>query len=412
MEKHTRPSTRTILYKEDFGMTKKNHTEVAIIGGGIVGCAIAYYVAKSGIDCMLIEKNDIASGTSSRCDGNITIVDKDPGFDSLMSWKSQELTIDLSHELDLPFEYRALGSLLVCENDREMQAAKEWVDIQTAAGLKFKLLDREDLRQESPYFADDIPGGLECETDSLINPYLFCYSLIDKAKQYGLKLQTQAEVVNITKNDVFTIETTNGTFTAKKVVNAAGVWAPFIGKMLDLDIPIIPRKGHIMVGARQKPVMMRNVMEFGYLMNKFGRERIVDERTEKHGVALVFEPTESQNFLLGSSRQFVGYDGRIDINVVETMARRAMRFYPKLNDFTMIRTYMGFRPWTSDHLPIVSEVDEIPGFFIAAGHEGDGISLATVTGKLIDELIRGVSETIIPTTPLRFNRFAKEPVLQ
>ena len=393
-------------------MTKKNHTEVAIIGGGIVGCAIAYYVAKSGIDCMLIEKNDIASGTSSRCDGNITIVDKDPGFDSLMSWKSQELTIDLSHELDLPFEYRALGSLLVCENDREMQAAKEWVDIQTAAGLKFKLLDREDLRQESPYFADDIPGGLECETDSLINPYLFCYSLIDKAKQYGLKLQTQAEVVNITKNDVFTIETTNGTFTAKKVVNAAGVWAPFIGKMLDLDIPIIPRKGHIMVGARQKPVMMRNVMEFGYLMNKFGRERIVDERTEKHGVALVFEPTESQNFLLGSSRQFVGYDGRIDINVVETMARRAMRFYPKLNDFTIIRTYTGFRPWTSDHLPIVSEVDEIPGFFIAAGHEGDGISLATVTGKLIDELIRGVSETIIPTTPLRFDRFAKEPVLQ
>jgi glycine/D-amino acid oxidase-like deaminating enzyme len=412
MEKHTRPSTRTFLYKEDFGMTKKNHTEVAIIGGGIVGCAIAYYVAKSGIDCMLIEKNDIASGTSSRCDGNITIVDKDPGFDSLMSWKSQELTIDLSHELDLPFEYRALGSLLVCENDREMQAAKEWVDIQTAAGLKFKLLDQEDLRQESPYFADDIPGGLECETDSLINPYLFCYSLIDKAKQYGLKLQTQAEVVNITKNDVFTIETTNGTFTAKKVVNAAGVWAPFIGKMLDLDIPIIPRKGHIMVGARQKPVMMRNVMEFGYLMNKFGRERIVDERTEKHGVALVFEPTESQNFLLGSSRQFVGYDGRIDINVVETMARRAMRFYPKLNDFTMIRTYTGFRPWTSDHLPIVSEVDEIPGFYIAAGHEGDGISLATVTGKLIDELIRGVSETIIPTTPLRFDRFAKEPVLQ
>ena len=392
-------------------MSKKNHTEVAIIGGGIVGCAIAYYVAKSGIDCVLIEKNDIASGTSSRCDGNVTIVDKDPGFDSLMSWKSQELTIDLSHELDLPFEYRALGSLLVCENDTEMQAAKEWVDIQTAAGLKFKLLDREDLRQESPYFADDIPGGLECETDSLINPYLFCYSLIDKAKQYGLKLQTQAEVVNITKNDVFTIETTNGTFTAKKVVNAAGVWAPFIGKMLDLDIPIIPRKGHIMVGARQKPVMMRNVMEFGYLMNKFGRERIVDERTEKHGVALVFEPTESQNFLLGSSRQFVGYDGRIDINVVETMARRAMRFYPKLNDFTMIRTYTGFRPWTSDHLPIVSEVDEIPGFFIAAGHEGDGISLATVTGKLIEELIRGVSDTIIPTTPLRFDRFTKEPVL-
>ena len=75
-------------------MSKQNHAEVAIIGGGIVGSAIAYYVAKSGIDCVLIEKNDIASGTSSRCDGNVTIVDKDPGFDSLMSLKSQELTVD------------------------------------------------------------------------------------------------------------------------------------------------------------------------------------------------------------------------------------------------------------------------------------------------------------------------------
>jgi len=391
-------------------MSKKNHAEVAIIGGGIIGCATAYYLAKSGVDCVLIEKDDIASGTSSRCDGNVTIVDKDPGFDSLMSLKSQELTVDLTNELDLAFEYRALGSLLVCENDVEMQAAKEWVDIQNAAGLKFNLLDRADLRQESPYFADDIPGGLECETDSLINPYLFCYSLIEKAKQYGLRVHTQAEVTGMTKKEDFTIETTNGTFTAKKVVNAAGVWAPFIGKMLEIDIPITPRKGHIIVGARQKPVMMRNVMEFGYLMNKFGRDRIVDERTEKHGVALVLEPTESQNFLLGSSRQFVGYDGRIDINVVETMARRAMRFYPKMEDFTMIRAYTGFRPWTADHLPIVSAVDHIPGYYIAAGHEGDGISLATVTGKLVEELIRGESQTIIPADPLRFDRFSKMPV--
>lgn len=391
-------------------MTKGNHAEVAIIGGGIVGCAIAYYVAKSGIDCMLIEKGDLVSGTSSRCDGNITIVDKDPGFDSLMSLASQELTVDLNTDLDLPFEYRALGSLLVCENDVEMEAAKKWVEIQNEAGLKFKLLDRADIRQESPYFADDIPGGLECETDSLINPYLFCYSLVDKAKQYGLKVHTYSEVTAISKKEEFSIETVNGTFTAKKVVNAAGVWAPFIGKMLDVEIPIVPRKGHIIVGARQKPIMMRNVMEFGYLMNKFGRERIVDAQTEKHGVALVLEPTESQNFLLGSSRQFVGYDGSIDINVVETMAKRALRFFPKMNDFNMIRTYTGLRPWTADHLPIVSAVEKVPGFYIAAGHEGDGISLATVTGKLIEELIREETDTIIPVEPLKFDRFEKVSV--
>lgn len=389
-------------------MAQKKHAEVAIIGGGIMGSAISYYVAKAGLDCMLIEKNDIASGTSSRCDGNITIVDKDPGFDSKMSLVSQELTNELKDDLNLDFEYRELGSILVCDNDQEMEAAAEWVEIQKKAGLKFNLLDREDIRQESPYFADDIPGGLECETDSLINPYLYCYSLVDRAQEYGLKLYTQTEVTNIKKEDDFIIETTNGTFTAKKVVNAAGVWAPYIGEMLGLDIPIVPRKGHIMVGSRQKPVMMRNVMEFGYLMNKFQRERIADPETLKYGVALVLEPTESQNFLLGSSREFVGFDGRVDINVVNAMAKRALRFFPKMDDFNMIRAYTGFRPWTEDHLPIVSPVESVPGFFIAAGHEGDGISLATVTGKLIEEMLTE-RETIIPVDPLRFDRFEKVP---
>lgn len=393
-------------------MNSKRHAEVAIIGGGIIGCAIAYYVSKAGLDCMLIEKEDLASGTSSRCDGNITIVDKNPGFDSEMSWKSQELTLQLREELDLPFEYRASGSILVCDNEEEMEAAKKWVEIQNRAGLKFNLLDRADIRQESPYFADDIPGGLECETDSLINPYMLCYALIDKAVQHGLNVHTRTGVTNVSKDEDFRIETTNGTFTAKKVINAAGVWAPIIGEMLGLKIPIVPRKGHIMVGARQQPVMMRNVMEFGYLMNKFGQERMADPQTLAHGVALVLEPMESQNFLIGSSRQFVGYDYRVDFQVVQTMAKRALRFFPKMSDFNIIRTYTGLRPWTKDHFPIVSAVEEIPGFYIAAGHEGDGISLAAITGKLIQEMICG-EETTVSVEPLRFDRFKNiddEPV--
>lgn len=391
---------------------RTENVEIAVIGGGVVGCAAAYYIAEAGMECVLIEKNDIASGTSSRCDGNITIVDKDPGFDSQMSWKSQELTVELKEKLNIPFEYRALGSILVCDNDDEMQAAKDWVETQRKAGLKFNLLDRTDIRNESPFFAHDIPGGLECETDSLINPYLYCYSLLEKAQSFGLKVKDNTEVTNLKKeDDDFVIETSEGIIRAKKVVNAAGVWAPFIGNMLDLNIPIVPRKGHIIVGSRAEPVMLRNVMEFGYLMNKFGRDRIADKRTAEHGVALVLEPTESQNFLVGSSRQFVGYDSSIDIQVVHTIAKRALRFFPKMDDFKIIRTYTGFRPFTEDHLPIVSEVEEVPGFFIAAGHEGDGISLATVTGKLVEELISEKEETVIPTEPLRFDRFAKKSVL-
>src|SRR5690625_7896815 len=110
-------------------MARENY-EVAVIGGGIVGCSVAYYLAELGLKTVLIEKNDIASGTSSRCDGNVTIVDKDPGFDSEMSLVSQELLNDLHDTLEIPFEFREHGSILVCDNDAEMEAAVEWVNTQ------------------------------------------------------------------------------------------------------------------------------------------------------------------------------------------------------------------------------------------------------------------------------------------
>ncbi|EOO39374.1 NAD(P)/FAD-dependent oxidoreductase [Bacillus mycoides] len=384
------------------------HCDVLIIGGGIIGCSIAYYTSKYGRDVTIIEKGEFVSGTSSRCDGNILAIDKDPGFDSQMSLVSQKLVTDLSEELEHSFEYRAPGSILVCESDEEMEAAHQWVNRQKEAGLPFRMLDRQDIREESPFFADDLLGGLECATDSTVNPYLLAFSLLTESKKFGTKAFNHTEVKEI-KIDIdgsFIVETTNGTFTAKQVVNAAGVWAPKIGQMLDVNIPIEPRKGHIIVASRQQHVGCRKVMEFGYLISKFGGKRKVDALTEKYGVALVFEPTESQNFLIGSSREFVGFHTKINNEVIKCIANRAIRFYPKMADMMVIRSYAGLRPWTEDHLPIISRVEHIPNYFIAAGHEGDGISLAAVTGKVIEELLND-KETIIPIEQLRLSRFTE-----
>ncbi|NQE00614.1 NAD(P)/FAD-dependent oxidoreductase, partial [Staphylococcus xylosus] len=174
----------------------------------------------------------------------------------------------------------------------------------------------------------------------------------------------------------FYIQTTNYSFYANKVVNACGIYASEIGSMLDVHIPIYPRKGQILVASRNETVGIRKVMEFGYLMSKFGGERQVSKEMEDYGIALVFEPTESQNFLIGSSREFNGYDKKVNSKVNRLIAQRAIHFYPKLKDMSLIRTYSGLRPFTEDHLPIVSET-EVEGFYVAAGHEGDGIGLSS-----------------------------------
>lgn len=385
------------------------HRDIVVIGGGIIGAAIAYYCSKARLDITVLEKGELASGTSSRCDGNILAIDKNPGFDSQMSLKSQELVHQLNNELDIPFEFRNPGSILVCENEEEMEAAQKWVKQQREAGLDLRMLDRQDLRNESKYFADDLLGGVECKTDSTVNPYMLTFSLFHLAQKLGTKIHTKTEVTQLMKQSdgTFRIETTNGVYTANKVVNAAGIWAPFIGEMLGVHIPIVPRKGHIIVASRQQPVGLRKIQEFGYLLSKFSGERQVDDTTKKYGVALVFEPTANQNFLIGSSRQFNGYETKVDWNVIRCMARRAVRFFPKIGDMTYIRTYTGLRPWTEDHFPIISHVDEVPNFYVAAGHEGDGISLAAITGKVIQEMLCD-EETSIPVEPLRYDRFNKE----
>jgi sarcosine oxidase subunit beta len=383
--------------------------DLVIVGGGIIGAAIAYYAAKSGLEVVLAERGEIAGGTSSRCDGNILAIDKEPGFDSRMSLKSQELVAELARELKEEFEYRAPGSILVCENDQEMLAAEQWVARQQQEGLPFRMLDQRDLREEWPHLAEDLPGGLECATDSTVNPVLLTYALAGAARRMGARLLPRTPVQSVItdgQGNVRGVETPNGPIHAGAVVLAAGVWTRGIGHSLGLHLPIGPRKGHILVSARTPSIGNRKVMEFGYLMSKFGGQRSVDEAYEKYGVALVFEPTASQNILIGSSRQFVGMDTGVDQQVIRLIARRAIRFFPALATVPLMRAYTGLRPWTPDHLPIVSAVDEVPGLFIASGHEGDGISLAAVTGKLVTEMVRGESPCI-PVEPLRYDRFGE-----
>ncbi len=178
--------------------------------------------------------------------------------------------------------------------------------------------------------------------------------------------------------------------------------------MAGVDVPVKPRQGQILVGERSRPVARRKVMEFGYLMAKFGAggyRRKVTAQMEAFGIAFVFEPTRSGNFLVGSSRRFVGRDTRCHPPLLAAMAARAMDFFPVLRGMRVIRTYAGLRPFTPDHFPIVSETP-VPGFYVTAGHEGDGIGLSLITGRLISQIIGG-DPTDIDVTPLRLDRFAE-----
>ena len=387
-----------------------NSYDAVVVGGGVIGVCTAYYFVKEGLRVALLEKGDIASGTSSSCDGNILIHDKQPGFDTHLAYSSQQLFKQLINEISEDVEYRQKGSVLLIENEEEMKVAQSFARQQIEDGYPFRIIDQKEIGKQEPYLAEDIIGALEIDCDASINPMAFAFGLLERAKTMGAEIFPYTPVTGIetgNNGEVTAVISNNDTFRTKSVINCAGVWAPVIGKMVDIDIPIIPRQGQILISERTFPVGSRKIVEFGYMMAKFGKDtykRDVDPNLDKLGIAFVFEPTASNNFLIGSSRAFMGFNTDVTIDVLKGLAKRALRFFPIMKNINVIRSYAGLRPYTSDHFPIISEVESVPGFYIAAGHEGDGIGLAPITGKLMSQLVTN-KKTDIETKKLSYSRF-------
>ncbi|CEI81799.1 glycine oxidase [Oceanobacillus oncorhynchi subsp. incaldanensis] len=386
--------------------------DVLIIGGGIIGASIAYFTSEKGLKVGMLERDTVASGTSSKCDGNVLLIDKEPGFDSNMAIKSQALIKSLSKELEMKFEYRHPGSIFLCANEEELEQAYDWVDQHNRANGEYQFfnkLTKEDLKNDSKYFADHLVGGIECTNDSTVNPYMLTFSFIHAAKKNDLELFEKTPVTFMEEHRTkgFKVHSHDRVFKANKVINAAGVFAPEVSKHLGVPLPIKPRKGHILVSSRAELMGTRKIQEFGYLMTKFGKERKADKIMNDYGIALVHEPTESQNFLIGSSREFIGFDTTVNHQVVQLIAKRAIEFFPKMKDMNIIRSYAGLRPWTPDHLPIISETT-VPNYYVAAGHEGDGIGLSAVTGYWMAQMVTDTLEDDI--SPLSMERFQEEAI--
>ncbi len=386
--------------------------DVVVIGGGVIGTSVAYFLSKKGIKVALVEKGDIASGAAARSDGNIKISDKRPGIETKMAYASQLLFKDLANEISYNFDYNQRGSICIIENEEEFKVAQKYVKIQVEDGYPMRIMDKSEIHNDEPYLAENIIGGIEIDCDASVNPMALVFGLSLEAKKNGVEVFDYTPVKNIRldkKGAVEAVITDEEKLITKYIVNCAGVWAPEIGNMVGINIPIIPEQGQLLIAEKTFQIGKRKIVEFGRLMVKFGDKnykRNVSPELEELGIGFVFEPTQANNFLIGSSHTFVGFDTHVSIKVMRELAKRAIRFFPIMKNINIIRAHAGLRPYVQDHMPIISKVDEVPGFYVAAGHGAKGICLSQFTGKLISQMIAG-EETIMPNDILSINRFKR-----
>jgi len=384
---------------------KSSMTDVVVIGGGVIGTSVAYYLARRGVRATLLERGDMASGSSGACDGLVLLQSKRPGIHLRLAMESRTLFDRLMEELPVPIEYRRGGGMVVIETEEEFRAMERYVQEQRETGLEVALLDIAAARRMEPGLSESPVGAAYSPLDGQVNPIALTHGFALGARALGARVRTHTEVkgIRLEGGRVTGVETDQGRFSAEVVVNAGGVYAPRLGEMVGITIPIQPRRGQLLVTGATRPMIKGCFISARYIAAKHN-----PELAKGKGEGIAIEQTESGNLLLGSTREFVGFDRRTTVEGLRGIARRTVAVLPGLSDLNVIRSFAGLRPYTPDGLPILGPVKGVDGFIMAAGHEGDGIALSPITGELIAQFI-AEGRTEFPLDPFRLERFASSP---
>ena len=387
--------------------------DVVVIGGGVSGAAIARELARRGVGVVVVERGEIASGTTGSGGGGIILQTKRPGPHLTLGLRSARLLREMAPELG-ETGYAMHGALVLLPHAEAARTLEPFLATQRAAGLPVTVISRADVLEHEPALtgayagATYLPPMADGITDAHVDPTALAQAYARAATAAGATIRTGTAVTAIctTSGRVTSVVTDHGEIACGVVVNAAGVWAPSVAAMVGLEVPITPRRGQwLRTIADGGPTVHRPILEAAYLLAKF--DPAYGEQSPdpflRMGGALTLMPRLDGGTFVGNSREFAGFDPTPDAAMTDAILRHAAAFMPSLASAPIATRGAGVRPSTPDGLPILGPVDGVDGFIMAAGHEGDGVALSAITGQLIADFIAtGARDDLAPFLLSRF----------
>ncbi|MET8169104.1 FAD-binding oxidoreductase [Streptomyces sp. NPDC005329] len=378
-------------------MTKRPSGDVVVVGAGMVGAACALYAARAGLDVILVDRGPVAGGTTGAGEGNLLVSDKEPGPELQLALLSARLWDELAQELGRAVEYEPKGGLVVAATPESLTALTDLADEQRAAGVLTVPVEADQLHELEPDLAHGLAGGVLYPQDAQVMPTLAAAHLV---RASGARLETGRTVTGVlhdTAGAVRGVRTDRGDLLAPAVVNAAGTWGAEVAALAGVRLPVLPRRGFVLV-TEPLPRRVRHKV--------YAADYVADVASDSAALQTspVVEGTAAGPVLIGASRERVGFDRSFSLPVVRALAAGATRLFPFLEHVRAMRAYLGFRPYLPDHRPAVGPDPRVRGLFHACGHEGAGIGLATGTGRLIAQTLTGRCPEL-DLTPFRPDRF-------
>ncbi|MFF4058637.1 NAD(P)/FAD-dependent oxidoreductase [Streptomyces sp. NPDC001668] len=378
-------------------MTKRLTCDVVVVGAGMVGAACALYAARAGLDVIVVDRGPVAGGTTGAGEGNLLVSDKEPGPELELALLSGRLWADLAQEVGDAIEYEFKGGVVVASTPEGLVALEGFASGQRAAGVEAVRVGADELRDLEPHLAPGLAGGVLYPQDAQVMPTLAAAHLL---RASGARLLTGAAVTEVLRGAggaVRGVRTGRGEIHAPHVVNAAGTWGGELAALAGAGLPVLPRRGFVLV-TEPLPRLVRHKV--------YAADYVADVASDSAALQTspVVEGTAAGPVLIGATRERVGFDRSLSLPALRALAAGATRLFPFLERVHAMRTYLGFRPYMPDHLPAIGPDPRVPGLLHACGHEGAGIGLSTGTGQLIAQVLAGQAPSL-DLAPFRPDRF-------
>lgn len=364
-------------------------TEVAVIGGGVMGSSIAYHLARRGVAVTLLERGDIPCAASAASAGGVRQQGRDLrelplAVASIARWEH------LEEELGTDLHYRREGHVTVTENQDEVESFLPWMEDQRALGLEIDLIEGDDLRELIPGIAPQVVAGACSPADGHANPILTTQAFANAAARFGADIRPHATVTAIEHQGgrISGVSTDDGSIACDLVVLAAGAWSMELAEPLGIILPAIARAPQ-MIATSPMPSLLHQVIG-------------------ARGRMLSLKQVPSGNYVIGGGWPgTVHLDKRIAVpwygSVLGSLTDSSAIF-PDLLRAGVERVWVGIEAQTVDEVPILGALPGISYLTVATGFSGHGFALSPIIGQVMSEFIVD-GKPSIEIRQLGFDRF-------
>jgi glycine oxidase len=345
--------------------------DVAIVGAGIIGCSIAFELAKAGMQVCVLERGGIGEESSAAAAGMLS---GQHGVTNLgaryqLHVEARELhgrlADDLREQTGIDVGFCRWGLLELLFTPGEVRAADRCCAIQTQAGLRVERLSREETLALEPALAPDLQGSIRYVDEAHVHNGRLTIALAEAARRTGAELRSGAPALALIRERerVVGVQTSTETVYAEAVIVANGAWSCDLIRPLGLMLPVKPMRGQ-MLAVRTVPRAVSQII--------YGRH-------------MYLVPRPDGETLVGATVEDVGFRKEVTLEGLEELIQAGRHIAPGMMGQPVIRTWAGLRPGSPDGLPLVGPVAGLPGLILAVGHHRNGILLGPMTGVLVKQ---------------------------